>query len=262
MVTLLGADGRVKNVESPIATDVVRTTDISALGTAAAEDPPSLDPLNQHAQTEVAIGVYLQQTMNPVKWLGFNVGARLDADERYGVHAARRPSRPGEAPELGHPERLSLAADDGTRDHDDVRADLLARRLRCGRRAQRIADVSEEIPGRAERAGPEDLGVLCDVLELGADRVGVLEVDGRGERRRELRCHHAGGADLAVDEALPIGRVQRVEQEARRDADDDEPELPGELHALGSAARFRNASAKLVSYVPSVNSGERMIFWR
>lgn len=82
MVTLLGADGRVKSIGS--------TTDILALGTAAAEDPPSLDPLNAYEETEFAIGVYLQQTMNPAKWIGFNIGARIDADERYGVHVSPR----------------------------------------------------------------------------------------------------------------------------------------------------------------------------
>lgn len=75
--TMLGADARIKNVESFI--------DIPDLVTG--ESPGYL---NQHEATELALGVYAQQTLAPTKWLAFNVGARVDADERYGVNLSPR----------------------------------------------------------------------------------------------------------------------------------------------------------------------------
>jgi outer membrane receptor protein involved in Fe transport len=72
LVTLVGADGRVKNVGSTLSFD----------------DPTTQKPFgtsNVSDVTEVALGVYVQQTLRPVDWLSFNTGARVDVDQRYGA---------------------------------------------------------------------------------------------------------------------------------------------------------------------------------
>lgn len=79
-VTLVGTDARVKNVFSRI--------DI----TPGEEPPEAFDgvPVNELDETELALGVYVQQTLSPTRWLSFNAGARLDLDERYGLFASPR----------------------------------------------------------------------------------------------------------------------------------------------------------------------------
>lgn len=75
--TLVGFDARVKNVGSVIAIADIET-----------EDSPPLP--GDVEVTELAVGIYGQQTLRPVKWLGINAGVRLDLDERYGAHASPR----------------------------------------------------------------------------------------------------------------------------------------------------------------------------
>lgn len=77
--TLVGLDGRVKNVGSEI--DIRdRITDVS----------PGL--LTDLSETELALGIYLQQALVPTTWLAFNVGARVDIDQRYGAFLSPRGS--------------------------------------------------------------------------------------------------------------------------------------------------------------------------
>lgn len=71
-VTLLGADGRVKNVGSHLSFDDLQTG-------------KPFDAPNTSDVTELALGVYAQQTLRPVDWLSFNTGARVDIDQRYGA---------------------------------------------------------------------------------------------------------------------------------------------------------------------------------
>ncbi len=77
LVTLLGADGRLKNVESRVELPDLVTGE-------------GVGNLNEYDATELAVGVYLQQTLAPTRWLAFNVGARVDADQRYGVNLSPR----------------------------------------------------------------------------------------------------------------------------------------------------------------------------
>ncbi len=75
--TLVGVDGRVKNVGSlSDSFDLV-----------SGESGGAYDMLDE---TELALGAYVQQTMQPVRALGFNAGARVDVDQRYGAYASPR----------------------------------------------------------------------------------------------------------------------------------------------------------------------------
>lgn len=76
-VTLLGADGRVKNVSSHIDTSDLVTGDL----------PP---PAGVVDVTELGVGIYAQQSMRAATWLSFSSGVRLDLDERYGGYASPR----------------------------------------------------------------------------------------------------------------------------------------------------------------------------
>lgn len=77
VVTLLGADGRLRYTGSQL--DIV---DI-----ATGDNPGSL---GRARRTEGALGLYLQQTLRPVSRLDLNLGARLDADQRFGTHLSPR----------------------------------------------------------------------------------------------------------------------------------------------------------------------------
>jgi outer membrane receptor for ferrienterochelin and colicins len=75
--TLLGADGRLKHIGS--------TIDLTDLETG--EGPPIGNDVDED---ELAVGVYLQQTLRPVDPVGLNAGVRLDLDDRYGAHVSPR----------------------------------------------------------------------------------------------------------------------------------------------------------------------------
>jgi outer membrane receptor for ferrienterochelin and colicins len=71
LVTLLGVDGRVKNVGSEVNyIDYVTGT--------------SPGPVGPFEKDEQSLGAYLQNTYWPVAFLGLNLGARVDADSRFG----------------------------------------------------------------------------------------------------------------------------------------------------------------------------------
>lgn len=76
-VTLLGVDGRYKQVKSKV--DFVDNT--------TGVNPGSLGVFDKG---ERALGAYVQQTAAPVDWLALNAGARLDADDRFGNHLSPR----------------------------------------------------------------------------------------------------------------------------------------------------------------------------
>lgn len=71
LVTLLGADGRIRNFGSK--QDLL--------------DPTGSEPLEMSRGvlnlTDGTLGVYFQQVARPLPWLGFNAGARVDADPRF-----------------------------------------------------------------------------------------------------------------------------------------------------------------------------------
>ena len=71
LVTLVGADGRLRFVGSKIDTVDLYT------GRPVAS---SYALINRDDQ---ALGVYAQQTWQPTRWLGLNAGARLDEETRY-----------------------------------------------------------------------------------------------------------------------------------------------------------------------------------
>lgn len=77
ITTLIGVDGRVKNVESRI--------DIYDLVTK--KSPGLQDAYNP---TELAVGLYAEQSARLAKWLAVNGGVRLDADQRYGANFSPR----------------------------------------------------------------------------------------------------------------------------------------------------------------------------
>lgn len=70
-VTLVGADGRVRNVGSKIDTLDLAT------------GQPVRSSFGVIDETDYALGVYAQQTWQPARWLGLNGGARLDEETRY-----------------------------------------------------------------------------------------------------------------------------------------------------------------------------------
>lgn len=71
LVTLVGADGRLRTVGSKIDT-LDLATGLPVRSSFAVID-----------QNDYALGVYAQQTWQPARWLGFNAGARLDEETRY-----------------------------------------------------------------------------------------------------------------------------------------------------------------------------------
>jgi outer membrane receptor protein involved in Fe transport len=77
LVTMVGADGRVRRAGSEL--DVVDAV--------TGDNPGSLGRVRR---TEGALGVYAQQTARPTGRLDLNVGARLDADQRFGTHLSPR----------------------------------------------------------------------------------------------------------------------------------------------------------------------------
>jgi outer membrane receptor for ferrienterochelin and colicins len=71
LVTLLGIDGRIKRVGSEVNYfDYVSGT--------------SPGPVGPFEKDEKSLGAYLQTTYSPVAFLGLNLGARFDADSRFG----------------------------------------------------------------------------------------------------------------------------------------------------------------------------------
>ncbi len=72
LVTLLGVDGRVRTVRN--ANDTFdKDTGVALRST-----------IGYLKQSDQILGAYLQQTWQPTPWLGTNLGARLDLDERFG----------------------------------------------------------------------------------------------------------------------------------------------------------------------------------
>jgi len=71
LVSLLGVDARVKQVGSNVNYyDYV--------------DGTSPGPIGAFERSERSLGAYLQNTFWPAPFMGFNLGARLDADSRFG----------------------------------------------------------------------------------------------------------------------------------------------------------------------------------
>ncbi|MBK9001233.1 MAG: TonB-dependent receptor [Myxococcales bacterium] len=76
-VTLLGVDGRLKQVKSKV--DFIDNLTGSNPGSIGVYD-----------EGERALGAYVQQTAAPVDFLALNAGVRLDADDRFGNHLSPR----------------------------------------------------------------------------------------------------------------------------------------------------------------------------
>jgi outer membrane receptor protein involved in Fe transport len=77
VTTLLGADGRIRFVGSK--------TDVTDIVTGA--NPGSI---GAYEKTEYAVALYGQQTWRPLPWLGLNLGARFDDDQRFGTKLSPR----------------------------------------------------------------------------------------------------------------------------------------------------------------------------
>ena len=77
MVTMLGADGRIRHVGSEL--DIYD---------AVTGDSPG--PIGYARRTEGALGVYAQQTARPMNRVDVNLGLRFDADQRFGKHLSPR----------------------------------------------------------------------------------------------------------------------------------------------------------------------------
>jgi len=77
LVTLVGLDGRIKRIRS----DVNYYDNITGV---------SPGPIGPYSPTEMGLAAYVQQTYWATRGLGFNAGARLDVDERYGSTALPR----------------------------------------------------------------------------------------------------------------------------------------------------------------------------
>jgi outer membrane receptor for ferrienterochelin and colicins len=77
LVTLLGADARLRHVEG--------TLDVVDAVTGA--NPHAVSP---YTRTEYAVGLYGQQWWRPTRAWGLNAGLRFDADERFGTKLSPR----------------------------------------------------------------------------------------------------------------------------------------------------------------------------
>lgn len=71
LVTLVGVDGRLKSVGS----------DVNYYGFVDGQSP---GPIGAFDESERSLGAYLQTTYHPIDSIGLNVGARWDADSRFG----------------------------------------------------------------------------------------------------------------------------------------------------------------------------------
>ncbi|MEK7704942.1 MAG: TonB-dependent receptor [Myxococcota bacterium] len=76
LVTLVGVDGRLRHSSS--------TEHYVDFVSRIAEETSA------YARSERAIGAYLEQRAQPFAWLGLNVGARYDDDQRFGHHVSPR----------------------------------------------------------------------------------------------------------------------------------------------------------------------------
>jgi len=76
-VTLIGVDGRYKQIKSKV----------SYFDNATGENPGDV---GVYDKPEKALAAYLQQTATPAEWLGLNGGARIDIDDRFGSHVSPR----------------------------------------------------------------------------------------------------------------------------------------------------------------------------
>ncbi|MEK7704179.1 MAG: TonB-dependent receptor, partial [Myxococcota bacterium] len=74
--TLVGADGRLRGFSSWDHYEDLATGERV--------------PTDAYDGREKALGAYVQQEARPTTWLSLNVGARFDADERYGSHLSPR----------------------------------------------------------------------------------------------------------------------------------------------------------------------------
>jgi outer membrane receptor for ferrienterochelin and colicins len=77
LVTLVGVDGRLRRVESNL--DI--RDGVSGL------EPGRMGVVDRR---ERALALYLQQTYLPASWLDLDAGARLDDDQRFGIHLSPR----------------------------------------------------------------------------------------------------------------------------------------------------------------------------
>jgi len=75
-VTLLGVDGRIRQIESSVSY-IDNVTHESV-------------PINSYEPTDQALAAYVQQTFWVTDFLALNAGARLDIDERFGSHGSPR----------------------------------------------------------------------------------------------------------------------------------------------------------------------------
>jgi outer membrane receptor for ferrienterochelin and colicins len=95
LMTLLGIDGRIKDVGS----EVNYYDYISG---------QSEDPVGSFEKNEQSLGAYIQNTWWPVPFLGLNLGARFDADSRFG-HALSPRAAATLLPWVGAALKLSYA---------------------------------------------------------------------------------------------------------------------------------------------------------
>ncbi len=77
MVTMLGADGRIRHVG----------TELDIYDAVTGDNPGAI---GRERRTEGALGIYGQQTARPMKNLDLNLGLRFDADQRFGTHLSPR----------------------------------------------------------------------------------------------------------------------------------------------------------------------------
>jgi outer membrane receptor for ferrienterochelin and colicins len=77
LVTMLGADGRIRHVG----------TELDIYDAVTGDSP---GPIGSQRRTEGALGVYVQQTARPMSRVDINLGARFDADQRFGTHLSPR----------------------------------------------------------------------------------------------------------------------------------------------------------------------------
>ncbi|MBI5547774.1 MAG: TonB-dependent receptor [Deltaproteobacteria bacterium] len=77
LVTLVGADGRVRHVASD---DGYRDS----------AQPEYVGGTHEYSHIDGILGIYLSQIVRPFSWLALNAGARLDFDAGFGAHPSPR----------------------------------------------------------------------------------------------------------------------------------------------------------------------------
>jgi outer membrane receptor protein involved in Fe transport len=239
--TLVGADGRVKNVAS----------EIDIYDRVTGESPGLLNP---YEETELALGVYAQQVVRPARWFAVNAGARLDVDERYAPNVSPRAAAVL-SPWLGSAFKATYSkAFRAPTAFERYYADSTSQILPVDLRPEIVQNVEGSFEQRI-RTHRLELGVfrsywrdlvltqsLTNAEIAGAIERGELE-EGitYAEQTRNVSKIDAWGFTAAVEGSADAGRFRYGASLTRAKAERREPELDDPIPLAAAASVFGNA---------------------